>query len=259
MAATIVATVGAANANSYETLVEAQAYFATRLALAGWDDADDQNVLLIMGTRVLDAIARPFKQLVTPTSGAPYYRIRRTWTGLPASATQKLAWPRTGMFDMNGNSLDFVVTSASVASPSVITTSRAHGRTSGDTVFIYGSDSTPTIDGARVVTVISSTTFSIPVNVTGAGTIGSMTFIPQDLKDALSELAGQLGTSDRTLDNDVVVQGLTSVRAGSVSLTFKEMIEKHVLPDMVWDLMPVSWFTDELIVPAYQAQFDVVS
>ena len=188
--ATIDATVGGLAANSYETLVEAEVYFTIRLPLVGW--AGDKSVLLIMGTRVLDAIARPFKQLVTPSSGAPYYRIRRTWTGLPASATQKLAWPRTGMFDMNGN--------------------------------------------------------AIASNV-----------IPQDLKDALSELAGQLGASDRTLDNDVVVQGLTSVKAGSVSLTFKEMIESHVLPDAVWNLMPVSWFTDELIVPAYLAEFDVVS
>lgn len=255
---TIIATPGAANANSYETLVEAQAYFATRLLVAGWDNADDQNVLLIMATRVLDAFAMPGKTLVTPSSGNPYYRIRRQWTGAPASATQALAWPRTGMFDKNGNSLDFTILSASVASPTVITTSRPHGRTTGDTVFIFGSDSTPLIDGAYVVTVISTTTFSIPVVVTVAGTIGSMTFIPQALKDALSELAGQLGNADRTLDNDVVVQGLTSIRAGSVSLTFKDIIESRVLPDAVWNLMPPSWFTDELIEPAWTAQFDVI-
>jgi len=189
---TIVATPGAVNANSYETLAEAQAYFDTRLPLAGWDDADDQNVLLIMGTRVLDAIARPLKVFVLLQDSKSYYRTRRQWTGAPATTTQKLAWPRTGMYDANGN--------------------------------------------------------AIASNV-----------IPQDLKDALSELAGQLGASDRTLDNDVIVQGLTSVRAGSVSLTFKEMIETHVLPDAVWNLMPPSWFTDELITPAMPALFDVVS
>lgn len=85
------------------------------------------------------------------------------------------------------------------------------------------------------------------------------TVIPDDLKDATAELAGALGTSDSTLDNDVIVQGLTSIKAGSVSLSFKEMIEQHVIPEMVWNLMPSSWFTDETITPEKTALFDVVS
>lgn len=76
--------------------------------------------------------------------------------------------------------------------------------------------------------------------------------IPQELKDATSELAGQLGNSDRTLDNDIVVQGITSIKAGSVSLTFKEMIQAQVLPDAVLNLMPPSWFTDEIVSYATQ-------
>jgi hypothetical protein len=257
---TIVATPGAANANSYLTRAEAQAYFDARLSVAGWDDADDQDVLLIMATRVIDAIARPLKTFVPAQGGiAAYYRTRRTWTGAPASTTQRLAWPRTGMYDGNGNSLDFGITSITVASPTIVTTSRPHGRATGDIVFVTGSDSTPLLDGAHAVTVISSTTFSIAVNVTVAGTTGSMTIIPQDLKEATAEMAGQLGNADRTLDNDVIVQGLTSVRAGSVALTFKDMIETRVLPDAVWDLMPPSWFTAEVITPAWPALFDVVS
>lgn len=193
MPAVIDATVGGANSNSFETLVEAQAYFDTRLPLTGWDNADDQNVLLIMGTRVLSAIARPMRNLVKPSNGqAAYYVTRPQWTGAPATTTQKLPWPRTGMYDANGNAI-------------------------------------------------------------------ASTVIPQDLKDALSELAGQLGSTDSTLDNAVIVQGLTSVKAGSVALTFKDMIDQHVLPDMVWNLMPPSWFTDELIEPAMTAQFDIVS
>jgi hypothetical protein len=85
------------------------------------------------------------------------------------------------------------------------------------------------------------------------------TVIPDDLKDATAELAGALGTSDTTLDNDVIVQGITSIKAGSVSLSFKDMIETHVIPDMVWSLMPASWFTDEIITMEKTALFDVVS
>ena len=190
--ATLDATPGGANSNSYATLAEAVAYFETRTAVAGWEAADDQSVLLMMGTRVLDAMARPKKTLVSPKGESPYFVTRRTWTGAPATTTQKLAWPRTGMLDANGN--------------------------------------------------------AIPSNI-----------IPQDLKDALAELAGALGTADTTVDNDVSVQGLTSVRAGSVALTFKDMIERHVLPDFVWDLMPPSWFTEEIITPARPGLFDVVS
>jgi hypothetical protein len=73
------------------------------------------------------------------------------------------------------------------------------------------------------------------------------TVIPQELKDATSELAGQLGNSDRTLDSDIAVQGITSIRAGSVALTFKEMVQAQVLPDMVLNLMPVSWLKDEIV------------
>jgi hypothetical protein len=83
--------------------------------------------------------------------------------------------------------------------------------------------------------------------------------IPIDLKNATAELARQFKVGDRTLDNDVSVQGLTSVRAGSVGLTFKEMVEAKVLPDAVFNLLVPSWLTDELIEQAWPAQFDVVS
>lgn len=191
--ATLDATVGGAASNSFLTLAEALDYFSMRTEVAGWENADDQNVLLMMATRVLSAMAMPMKTYVPDANGVgAYFITRRTWTGAPATTTQRLPWPRTGMYDANGN--------------------------------------------------------EIASNV-----------IPLDLKYATAELAGALGTSDTTLDNDVIVQGLTSVRAGSVALTFKDMIEKHVLPDMVWNLMPPSWFTEEIITPARPALFDVVS
>src|ERR1019366_3747461 len=105
---------------------------------------------------------------------------------------QRLAWPRIGMFDANGNAID------------------------------------PTI-------------------------------IPQDLKDAESELAGQLLGGDRSLDNSVIVQGLTAVKAGSVSLSFKSEIMPQVIPDAVLNIMPQSWLTDEVYVLANEALFEVIS
>jgi hypothetical protein len=187
--ATLIATPGAANANSYLTLAEAMAYFETRSAVAGWEDADDQSVLLMMATRVMDAMLRPHTVYNRDTEE---YITGRAWTGSPATTTQKLAWPRTGMYDANGNAI-------------------------------------PDTD------------------------------IPSDLKDAVAELAGALGTSDTTVDNDVIVQGITSIKAGSVSLSFKDMIEKHVMPDMVWNLLVPSWYSEQVVTPAQVALFDVVS
>ena len=88
--------------------------------------------------------------------------------------------------------------------------------------------------------------------------IGSMV-IPEDLKAATAEFAGQLGLGDRTLDNDVIVQGLTSIKAGSVSLGFKSSFTPQVLPDAVANLLVPSWYTEEVYEPANQALFDVVS
>jgi len=68
------------------------------------------------------------------------------------------------------------ITSNSAASPSVVTTTVPHGYTSGDVVLIAGvADSDATINGQRIATVISTTTFSVPVNATtSAGTGGTV-------------------------------------------------------------------------------------
>lgn len=186
------ATVGGPTANSYETLAEAQAYMDARLPIPEWDNADSQEALLIMATRVLDALAQPFKTFFPGSGGQPaYYRVRRQWTGTAATSTQKLTWPRIGMFDMNG--------------------------------------------------------FPIPVNV-----------IPDELKWAETELAAQLAKGDRTLDNDALVQGLASLKAGSVAMSWKNGIIPQVIPDAVYNLLVQSWLTDELYLPASPAFFDVI-
>ena len=66
------------------------------------------------------------------------------------------------------------ITANTAASPSVVTTAAAHGLVTGNSVTITGSNSTPIINGTFVVTVLSATTFSIPVTVTTAGTTGTV-------------------------------------------------------------------------------------
>lgn len=69
------------------------------------------------------------------------------------------------------------ISSISVANPTVITTSTAHGLNTNDKIFITNSNSTPSVDGIYSITYIDSTHFSIPVNVTIAGTQASWSIL----------------------------------------------------------------------------------
>lgn len=73
------------------------------------------------------------------------------------------------------------IVSNSVANPTVITFSDNHNLTTGNTITISGSNSTPSIDGARTVTVIDKTRVSVAVNVTVGGTAGTATYF-NDIK-----------------------------------------------------------------------------
>lgn len=88
----LIATVGAADANSYPTLAEAVAYFATRPVVTAWAAATDPNreAYLIMSTMLTDIMPQ-------------------AWTGAPASDTQALGWPRTGMLNRNGVAISSAV------------------------------------------------------------------------------------------------------------------------------------------------------
>lgn len=65
-----------------------------------------------------------------------------------------------------------IVTAATNANPIVITTSTNHGYTSGDTVVIEGALGNTAANGRFVCTVLTPTTFSIPVAGNGAWTSG---------------------------------------------------------------------------------------
>lgn len=64
------------------------------------------------------------------------------------------------------------IVSNSIANPTVVSTTTAHGLNTNDQVYIVSSNSTPSLNGLHTVTKLSATTFSVPVNVTVAGTAG---------------------------------------------------------------------------------------
>lgn len=189
----IKATPAAVDANAYPTLAEVNTYFDERLALpTPWvASGDDAIRAILQATRVMDSMAQPIRTLMGEGDAA-YYRIGRKWTGTPSTVTQRLAWPRIGMIDRNGNAIP-----------------------SGE--------------------------------------------IPYILKDAVSELAGQLRMTDSTLNNDVIAQGLKSLGVGSVSLSFKDSFTKMTVPDAVLAMLPPSWYTEETIESASGgAEFEIV-
>jgi len=97
------------------------------------------------------------------------------------------------------------ISTSSVANPTVITTSAAHGFKDGQTVLIAGhSGSTPSINGSYQVSVVSPTTFTIPVNVTVGGTGGTVTAsggAAFQQVTALSGFTGFVGKVRHSADN----------------------------------------------------------
>jgi len=154
---TVIAISGAANANSYLTVAEADAYFTTRLFSTNWTTATTatKETALIMATRLMDSMWQ--------------------WEGAVTDDVQALLWPRVGMLDRNE-------------------------------LEVIDDD-----------------------------------IIPDELKNAVAELAFQLIAEDRTLDSDIESKKITSLTAGPVSLSFAEGVTAKVIPDAVYNLIPPWW------------------
>jgi hypothetical protein len=113
------------------------------------------------------------------------------------------------------------ITANSMANPTVVTSAN-HGLTTGRSITISGSNSTPTIDGTRTVTVIDADTFSVPVNVTVAGTAGTWTTTDHSTltitdgsttniyKFTTTNLKGDITSGSDTIINISSTSGLTN-------------------------------------------------
>ncbi|MCP4149814.1 MAG: hypothetical protein GY757_18865 [bacterium] len=88
MAITLIATVGASNANTYITLADAETYFESRLHKTDWDAATDANkdMALVWATRLLDDMV--------------------AWFGRKATDDQSLRWPQYSQVDRDGYPID---------------------------------------------------------------------------------------------------------------------------------------------------------
>lgn len=73
------------------------------------------------------------------------------------------------------------IASIAIGNPAVVTTDGPHSLVTGATYTLAGTSTTPTLNGAQIVTVTGPTTFTVPVNVTvgqsaEAGTISNVVY-----------------------------------------------------------------------------------
>lgn len=135
-----------------------------------------------------------------------------------------------------------VLGSSSIANPTVITTAAPHGFVSGETYGLAGhAGSTPAINGSHVVTVLSPTTFSIPLAVTVAGTGGTATRELALEPVSLDEARAYLQLPDDLVDQDDAIEGWIREgrqlveKATGLALSFGETW------DYVIDQFPSRW------------------
>jgi hypothetical protein len=94
-------------------------------------------------------------------------------TGTMVAGRWHSLWYVGGIPPANPIPTNIVITSNSIANPTVVLTASAHGMVTGDQVSISGViTSVPALDGFYTVTYVDATHFSVPVNVTTAGTGG---------------------------------------------------------------------------------------
>lgn len=120
-------------------------------------------------------IAAPEQPALLSSDGA---RVR-AWK-IPVTIEQNLVTRDAATMDVWTTAIERAINGAYIAtiatgSPAPITTANPHGFATGLSVTILGSSGgTPSINGTHTITVTGATTFTIPVNVTVAGSGGQI-------------------------------------------------------------------------------------
>jgi hypothetical protein len=65
--------------------------------------------------------------------------------------------------------------------------------------------------------------------------------VPWRMKEVTAEYARQLKDVNRTADSDIETQGISSLSAGPISLSFKDSVHAKVVPDSVVQMIPSWW------------------
>jgi hypothetical protein len=135
------------------------------------------------------------------------------------------------------------ITNISIDPAAVITTSAPHGLITGRVVSIIGSNSTPNVNGIYQVTVLSSTTFSVPVTTIAPGTTGS--FVTEvenflDIQTCYNEIITLLNSDPGTAIKNYMQNNFTTTQEAiilSVNQITKTLTLNLALPFVQGELI----------------------
>jgi len=110
---------------------------------------------------------------------------------------------------------EVAITNISQANPAVVTTESPHGLVTGQQVDIRGSNSGVSIDGTRTATVTGASTFTVPVNQSGAaGTAGSVLLDTERISPPYAFQTGTLTRQPLQLGNGGGIIAVSPVGKG---------------------------------------------
>lgn len=134
-----------------------------------------------------------------------------------------------------------LITSSSVAAASVITMANPHGFTTGDSVTIAGHvGSTPSVNGTYVVTVLTSTQFSIPLVVTIAGSGGTAV---KASHAARATYAGQVlaDPAGKATTAAITIGGATNLTTANTSIDFNGIVTTDATDAAILSQIATLW------------------
>lgn len=140
-------------------------------------------------------------------NGGTLYLADRLWHNSGNSATST-----------STQTISLTATGISIANPTIVTTA-AHGQAAGSTftVVITGSNSTPVIDGTYTATYVSSTTFSLPINVTGSGTAAAVRIGIPGGRDGNGTAVGSSGSPAKFGDDVMLAYEVSGTMGANTS------------------------------------------
>jgi len=176
----------------FAATLEANNYFQTRLKLLDVSNISVGDVITQEQTVTLYSFNSLLKKLDLDPGNADHdYEATLKAVSGDSMRTKLVSLATKLDNDANVVASDFAssigtksgaITGVSAADPCVIT-SVNHGLISGRVIQISSSDTSPSIDGAKTVTVIDADTFSVPVSVISVGTTGTWVTVDNNFED----------------------------------------------------------------------------
>lgn len=183
-------TVTLVSAGAYRVLYNGVGAIATGFLVGDGTNLAPDGTSAFVIEEDLGSVSTPFQYLILerqspmaycePATPLPTAGVTLTTTAAGSSTSdriQRISYDAPSTYDGSFNITCSAgaakpITAISIANPTHVTLA-AHGFPNGATVVIAGSNSSPSINGSQVVTVLDDDTFTVAVNVTVAGTQGT--------------------------------------------------------------------------------------